>query len=132
VLRRFIAGLTPLRQPSVLDWGSEIGTYRHFSNAKGFEYAFKKRYPDLNRGWGSPLSAFGLMTPYRARFAVALMVSAHKRPERALMKRLPESLSIALWLTGSCWVLAVLTYATGASTELIFPLFMLGLVTGIA
>jgi len=48
------------------------------------------------------------------------------------MERLPESLSIALWITGSCWVLAVVAYAFGASTEWILPLFILGLVTGIA
>jgi hypothetical protein len=48
------------------------------------------------------------------------------------MKKLPESLSIALWATGSCWLLAVVAYPLGASTELIFPLFVLGLLTGIA
>jgi hypothetical protein len=48
------------------------------------------------------------------------------------MGRLPESLSIALWATGSFWVLAVVAYAFGASTEWILPLFVLGLVTGIA
>jgi len=48
------------------------------------------------------------------------------------MERLPESLSIALWMVGSCWALAILAYVFGASTEWILPLFMLGLLTGIA
>jgi hypothetical protein len=45
---------------------------------------------------------------------------------------LPESLSIALWITGSCWVLAVIAYASGASAEWLVPLFTLGLATGVA
>ena len=48
------------------------------------------------------------------------------------MERLPEFLSIALWITCSCWVLAVAADAFGASTEWILPLFILGLVTGVA
>jgi predicted metal-binding membrane protein len=58
--------------------------------------------------------------------------SFHQRPERALMERLPESSSIALWIVGSCWALAIVAYAFGASREWILPLFMLGLLTGIA
>ena len=48
------------------------------------------------------------------------------------MARLPDSLAIGLWITGSCWVLAILAYLFGGSTEWIFPLFMFGVFTGIA
>jgi hypothetical protein len=48
------------------------------------------------------------------------------------MGELPESLSIALWITGSCWVLAIIAYAFGASAEWLLPLFILGLATGVA
>ena len=48
------------------------------------------------------------------------------------MERLPESLLIALCIVGSCWALGILAYVFGASTEWILPLFMLGLLTGIA
>jgi hypothetical protein len=48
------------------------------------------------------------------------------------MERLPESLSIALWIVGSCWALVIVGYVFGASREWLLPLFMLGLLTGIA
>jgi len=48
------------------------------------------------------------------------------------MSRLPNSLAIALWITGSTWTLAMFAYLLGSSTELILPLFMLGVLTGIA
>jgi predicted metal-binding membrane protein len=48
------------------------------------------------------------------------------------MEGFPDSLSIALWIVGSCWALAILAYLFGASTEWILPLLMLGLLTGIA
>ncbi len=48
------------------------------------------------------------------------------------MERLPTSLSIASWITGSIWGVAVLAYFIGAPTEWLFPLFALGVLTGIA
>jgi hypothetical protein len=48
------------------------------------------------------------------------------------MDRLPDSLSIALWVVGSCGVLAIVACAFGEQTELIIPLIALGLVTGFA
>jgi len=48
------------------------------------------------------------------------------------MERFPETLFIALWIVGSCWLLAILAYLLGASREWIVPLFVLGLLTGIA
>ena len=48
------------------------------------------------------------------------------------MAWLPDSLAIALWVTGSCWTLALLAYFLGESTEWVLPLFMLGILTGIA
>lgn len=47
------------------------------------------------------------------------------------MKALPSSLTIAIWITGACWTLAILAYALGASTEWILPLFLLGALTGV-
>jgi hypothetical protein len=48
------------------------------------------------------------------------------------MDRIPDSLSIAFWVAGSCWALALLAYVLGQSWEWIFPLFMFGALTGIA
>jgi hypothetical protein len=48
------------------------------------------------------------------------------------MERLPDSLAIAAWITGSCWLLAMLAYFIGDSTEWVLPIFLLGLLTGIA
>jgi hypothetical protein len=48
------------------------------------------------------------------------------------MERLPDSLAIAVWITGSCWLLAMLAYVLGGSTEWVLPVFLLGLFTGIA
>lgn len=48
------------------------------------------------------------------------------------MAKLPDSLAIALWIVGSLWALAIIGYATGISKEWIFPVFALGLVTGLA
>jgi len=48
------------------------------------------------------------------------------------MERLPDSLSIGLWITGATWLLALLAYLIGGSTEWILPLFVFGVLTGIA
>jgi hypothetical protein len=48
------------------------------------------------------------------------------------MERLPDSLAIGFWITGSIWVLAILAYLFGGSTEWILPLFVFGVLTGIA
>jgi hypothetical protein len=48
------------------------------------------------------------------------------------MERIPDSLAIALWVTGSCWFLALLAYVLGASTEWLLPLFVFGALAGIA
>jgi hypothetical protein len=48
------------------------------------------------------------------------------------MRKLPDSLAIGLWITGSSWMLAILAYLLGGSTEWILPLFVLGALTGIA
>lgn len=57
---------------------------------------------------------------------------SYSAPESARMARVPDSLAIALWIVGSCWALAIVAYAFGASTEWIFPLFIFGTLTGIA
>jgi hypothetical protein len=48
------------------------------------------------------------------------------------MKRLPDSLVIALWGVGSCWLVAIMAYLLGGPTELIAPLVLLGIFTGLA
>jgi hypothetical protein len=48
------------------------------------------------------------------------------------MTGLPDSLSIALWIVGSCWAVAAVAYLFDAATGLVFPLLVLGLVTGFA
>lgn len=48
------------------------------------------------------------------------------------MARLPDSLAIGLWITGSMWALAILAYLLDASTEWILPLFVFGVLTGVA
>jgi hypothetical protein len=48
------------------------------------------------------------------------------------MERLPDSLAIAVWITCSFWLLAMLAYFVGGSTEWVLPLFAFGVLTGIA
>ena len=48
------------------------------------------------------------------------------------MTRLPASLSIALWLVGSIWVLAALAHLFGASAQVVYAALAFGLVAGIA
>jgi predicted metal-binding membrane protein len=48
------------------------------------------------------------------------------------MEKLPGSLEIAIWIVGACWALAILVYLIGASMEWILPIFIFGLLTGIA
>ena len=49
----------------------------------------------------------------------------------AQMTRIPDSLTIALWITGASWLVALIAYVLD-ERELILPLVMLGIVTGIA
>jgi len=48
------------------------------------------------------------------------------------MAPLPDTLLIALWIVGACWVVAIIAYLVGGPTELIIPLFVLGAFTGVA
>jgi len=48
------------------------------------------------------------------------------------MDRLPDSLSIALWVVGSCGALAILACAFGELRQLVGPLVAIGLLTGLA
>jgi hypothetical protein len=73
-----------------------------------------------------PTTAARLMTP-TGRGAVG-----GDAPAEAQMARLPDSLVIALWITGSCWLLAILIYLIGGSAEWMLPLFGLGVLTGLA
>ncbi len=55
-----------------------------------------------------------------------------KNSQPDMMAKLPDSLAIALWITGSSWALAIAVCLLGGSSEWIFPLVMLGVLTGIA
>jgi hypothetical protein len=48
------------------------------------------------------------------------------------MEILPNSLAIALWTVGACWLLAVIAYLFDEPREVIFPLVVFGLLTGAA
>ena len=47
------------------------------------------------------------------------------------MEKLPDSLAIGFWITGSCWAVALVACLFGASTEWLLPLFMFGLLAGV-
>ena len=47
------------------------------------------------------------------------------------MARLPDTLSFALWIVVACWVVAIIAYLVGGPTDLVIPLFILGVFTGI-
>jgi hypothetical protein len=47
------------------------------------------------------------------------------------MGKFPGSLSIALWLTGSTWVVAILAYFLHASDNIVGAVFAFGLVAGL-
>jgi hypothetical protein len=48
------------------------------------------------------------------------------------MDRLPNSLSIAIWVVGSCWAVAIVAYVFDGPRDLIFPLVAFGTLTGVA
>ena len=47
------------------------------------------------------------------------------------MARLPNSLSIAIWLVGSTWAVAILAYVFDAPHEIVYAALAFGLVAGI-
>jgi hypothetical protein len=47
------------------------------------------------------------------------------------MTGLPASLSIALWLVGSIWLIAILAHAFDAPSEIVYGAFIVGLLTGL-
>jgi hypothetical protein len=47
------------------------------------------------------------------------------------MTGLPDSLSIAFWVVGSCWVMSAIAYVCGVF-DVAFPLVALGALTGLA
>lgn len=47
------------------------------------------------------------------------------------MTNLPASLSIALWLVSSLWLVAIIAYVLDAPSELVWGAFIFGLVTGL-
>ncbi len=46
------------------------------------------------------------------------------------MERLPHSLSIALWLAGSLWIIGFIAYLGDAPGELVIAALVAGLVAG--
>jgi hypothetical protein len=45
---------------------------------------------------------------------------------------LPPSLSIALWLVGSTWAVAIVAHIGDAPREIVYASFLFGIVAGIA
>lgn len=45
---------------------------------------------------------------------------------------LPASLSIALWLVASLWIVAIVAHALDAPHEIVYAAFVFGLLSGIA
>jgi hypothetical protein len=48
------------------------------------------------------------------------------------MARLPTSLSIALWLVGSTWLVALLAHVFDAPREIVFVTLIFGFIYGVA
>jgi hypothetical protein len=48
------------------------------------------------------------------------------------MAGIPDAISIALWVTASCWAVALLAYVFDGPSDLVFPLFLFGAITGFA
>jgi hypothetical protein len=48
------------------------------------------------------------------------------------MAGLPTSLAIGLWLTGACWLIAIIAYVLEIETTVVAPLMVLGVATGTA
>jgi hypothetical protein len=48
------------------------------------------------------------------------------------MTRLPDSLSIALWIVGACWAVAAIAYLTNSEMASVVPLVAIGAITGMA
>lgn len=48
------------------------------------------------------------------------------------MKTVPASLTIAFWITGCSWAVALFAYVLGGQSQWIFPILILGTLTGIA
>jgi len=46
------------------------------------------------------------------------------------MTGLPASLSIALWMVGSLWLIAILAYLFGAPHEIVYAALAFGLIAG--
>lgn len=82
---------------------------------------------------GFPFERLRADDPYRGATASVGVDSFQLRAREGVrMERLPESLSIALWTAGACWLLAIMGYVFGASRELILSLGALGVLTGVA
>jgi hypothetical protein len=48
-----------------------------------------------------------------------------------IMTGLPASLSIALWLTGSIWLVAILAHVLDAPHEIVYAALAFGLIAGV-
>jgi hypothetical protein len=48
------------------------------------------------------------------------------------MAELPRSLSIALWLVGSIWLVAIIGHLVGAPRDIVYAAFITGVFAGIA
>ena len=47
------------------------------------------------------------------------------------MTGIPRATAIALWVTGSCWVIALVVYLFNGPPDLVLPILIFGALTGI-
>lgn len=69
---------------------------------------------------------------YRARSAGRSMcpTGLAAPTEGVMMGKLPNSLSIAIWLVGSLWIVGYIAYLGDAPGEIVLATFVMGLVAG--
>jgi len=80
---------------------------------------------------GFPFERLRADDPYRARRPRSGANPAASAQKGSRMEKLPDSLAIGFWITGSCWAVALVACLFGASTEWLLPLFMFGLLAGV-
>jgi hypothetical protein len=72
---------------------------------------------------------------YRARSAGRSMCATGlvaSNREGLSMTKLPPSLSIALWLVGSIWLVGLLAHVFAAPREIVLATFIVGVLSGVA
>jgi hypothetical protein len=72
------------------------------------------------------------MTPTgRLRVGRSFFLPAAPREQGRTMTGIPHATIIALWVTGSCWAIALVAHLLNGPPDLVFPLLVFGALTGI-